>query len=132
MAVTMTDLDVIQRLHATVGRGTIVGPYLVRTGNKPTYRWTLYKIQDRLWLCEQILPWMGQRRSERIAEVVQALTTPRAGKIVITNCGRHCEGEAGQAGWAAHIRKNEIPCDGCLVARALYMSNWKKEHSLVS
>ncbi len=68
----MTDEDVLQRLSEWTGNvAKITGPYdLGNPKHKPFWRWHIHKrayVQD---LCEKILPYMGERRSAKIRELL--------------------------------------------------------------
>ncbi len=62
---SMTDLDIINRLHSTTQVGN-VRPATTRPGHKQLWTWQCSKRDDAIWLMESLLPIMGDRRSERI------------------------------------------------------------------
>lgn len=67
--VTMTDLDVLERVLLWTGVGTLAGPH--RRGQyKPYWVWTVSRGDDFLWLAEKIWPHMLGRRSERLEEMM--------------------------------------------------------------
>lgn len=74
IACTMTDLDVIQRLHKLVGMGRVGGPYgrAVRNGTprKPQWKWQLQRRDQAAMLMRTLLPLMGERRANRIRYVL--------------------------------------------------------------
>jgi len=63
----MTDRDIIDRVAAMTGRKVQV--CRVRSGWKTTYRVTVCGDQAAK-LMREILPWMGERRSRRIQEIL--------------------------------------------------------------
>ena len=68
----MTDGDVLERLHKWAG-GRLNDPRPVLNPNwKPVWRWDMHKRDDVYLLCSEILPLMGQRRSARIKELMDA------------------------------------------------------------
>jgi hypothetical protein len=50
--------------------GNVYGPRLSGT-RKPAYQWYVGKREDIVVLCEALLPWMGERRSDRLREMLQ-------------------------------------------------------------
>jgi hypothetical protein len=65
--ITMTDLDIVDRIQSVSGVGTVRGPF--DRGNKPYKTWTVGS-QDGVAFLEAILPWLGERRSERAREAI--------------------------------------------------------------
>jgi hypothetical protein len=72
MGMQMTDEDVVRRFHEVVGVGKVNGPYNQKTypGSKPFWNWHLsgrVKVEP---LAQQFLPWLGLRRTARLAEIL--------------------------------------------------------------
>ena len=65
----MTDEDVIERLHEVMGLGKVYGPYQRVTG-KAYWTWRTNRIGDVRPGLELLLPWLGQRRSEKALEAL--------------------------------------------------------------
>lgn len=71
LAVKMTDEDIIERLHAVTGVGTVGSDARQASHHKIPYRWIVAGQREREWLASLILPWMGERRSERIRQLMR-------------------------------------------------------------
>lgn len=75
LRVVMTDLDVIERLHAYTGIGHIYGPYISKnlkkdgTSRKPAYHWAVTSQEDVIELGEAMFAWLGERRKLKFLEV---------------------------------------------------------------
>ncbi len=75
VAVTMTDEDTILRAHALSGVGRVYGPYPVKNSNlgpgpyKDRYQWVVQG-KTAAELMQGVLPFMSERRSARINEVL--------------------------------------------------------------
>lgn len=78
----MCDRDVLEKLCGFLGLGRVQDPRKPqKPHHKPAWRWAIRKRKDVLEVCEAILPYMGQRRSKRIREILQAMKDhpPRTG-----------------------------------------------------
>lgn len=73
--VSMTDEDVIRRLHRITGVGQVGGPYAGT--NKPRYVWYCGAKQEVLWLLLEMLPWLGERRTARATGALARVVLPR-------------------------------------------------------
>lgn len=62
------DQDVIEKLHLLTGMGT-VRPEVIAT-KRTLYRWRVTTRSDVVRLLYYILPYMGERRSTRIGELL--------------------------------------------------------------
>lgn len=71
---SMTDEDVIRRLHSLTGRGRVRGPFLTKAfpSAKPQWLWTLGRNDGLEDFLRELLPYMGERRSAKIAEILTA------------------------------------------------------------
>ena len=67
--VAMTDLDVLQRLQDLFG-GTIRPQKQCESHHKPCWIWRLGKRQEVTQAIEQLLPWLGLRRSYQALNVL--------------------------------------------------------------
>lgn len=78
VSIQMTDRDVLERLAAVVGVGTIhnVNRALDRALRKPCWGWHISAKADVLALIDQIYPWMGGRRRAKMDEVIAVLRPP--------------------------------------------------------
>lgn len=64
--VEMTDLDVIERLQALTGVGTICAPTKRKDHWSQSYSWQVQNHDDAERLMKSLLPHMSKRRAERI------------------------------------------------------------------
>lgn len=71
IALTMTDEDVVRRLHDVVGIGS-VRLRVTQEGNKNAWIWNVASWRGCVSLLTQILPWMGARRGRAISDVLAA------------------------------------------------------------
>jgi hypothetical protein len=69
--VSMTDEDVIRRLHAVLGVGGVTAHD--RSPHKTQYRWSVRNRDGAEFVLRAIRPWMGQRRGVRIDEALERL-----------------------------------------------------------
>lgn len=69
VTVAMSDFDVIERVAAVTGVGTIL-EYKVAAGRKPMLRWWVGRRRDVARVLLAIYPLMSERRQSRIAELV--------------------------------------------------------------
>lgn len=84
VSITMTDLDVVDRIHKVSGVGTVRGPY--DRGNKPYKIWQVGG-PDGVAFLEAVLPWLGERRASRAME---AITRWRSYKAQTRPGDTHC------------------------------------------
>ena len=82
----MTDEDVINKLHRLAGCGTVNKRQndkgrVDRRERKPTWIWSVQNHAGILKICEAIYPLMGQRRKQKIDEMVEYVKR----KIVLVN-----------------------------------------------
>lgn len=76
ITVDMTDEDILLRLAKFTEIGRVYGPY--EGVNKPKWHWKVQRINDCIALCNAVLPWMGERRTEQINSLLEA--TVREGR----------------------------------------------------
>lgn len=69
MAVSMTDLDVLERCQFITDLGKITGPYIKRKGNKNIWYWSINS-NDAAALLMTIYPLLSMRRQQKIVEVL--------------------------------------------------------------
>jgi hypothetical protein len=67
----MTDEDVVRRFAAIVGLGRVYGPISRQSGRKPTYDWASGDARDVCAVIKLLLPWLGNRRTAKAAEVAE-------------------------------------------------------------
>lgn len=70
ISVQMTDQDIINRLHLVTGVGTTFFTKRKKPHHKDSWRWQVAAQAQVASLTEAVLPWMGKRRSGRIAELM--------------------------------------------------------------
>lgn len=69
IGITSTDEDVILRLQEYTGIGRVYGPYKGKAENhRQTWQWVVAKRADAEALSEAIMPYLGERRKERLLE----------------------------------------------------------------
>lgn len=72
--IVMTDFDVIDKIAEVVKEGTIMGPHSRKnSSNKPWKTWTLNEREPQMKLFEKILPWLGNRRREKVQQCLDIL-----------------------------------------------------------
>ena len=81
VCMTTTDLDVLERFHAVMSFGTLVGPYEASYPGKtkPYWRWQAYGLEKTQATIAYFWPYLGQRRRERYKEIL-AVSLARPGK----------------------------------------------------
>jgi len=69
--VTMTDEDMVRRLHEWTGLGRVSGPFSPpsRGDNKPHWDWNVNRIAHVEALLTAIWPFLGERRREQAARL---------------------------------------------------------------
>lgn len=75
--VVSTDRDVIDRLHKLVPAGGVCEPTRKTKGGKQIYSWSLQSTEAVLDLLVVVLPLMGERRQNRIREILSHPTFVR-------------------------------------------------------
>jgi hypothetical protein len=68
--VTMTDQDVIDRLHKVTGVGRVCVLGVRSAHHRQAYKWQVWAQADARALLLSLLPWFGVRRTARTAEVL--------------------------------------------------------------
>jgi hypothetical protein len=75
MVVASTDLDVIERVHALTGRGTVrrknPKPSAVCTLPKPQYHWQVAAVSDVAAVCTLLYPLLHARRQAQMKPVME-------------------------------------------------------------
>lgn len=76
----MTDEDVILRFAAIIGVGKVYGPYGYkndsnrrRERHKQYWRWSVSDKEGVTTVAKMLLPFMGQRRSAKLNEAIEAV-----------------------------------------------------------
>lgn len=117
LELTMTDHDIITRFHEAVGVGTVRGPYF-RNGSEGRYKAVTHwgcGGDDAIELLQIMLPWLGERRSERAREAIAARTTLRNRvRPQDTHCIRGHEFTLENT-----FKKNDGDGRGCLTCRRI-------------
>jgi hypothetical protein len=72
IVLNMTDSDVVEAAHRIAGVGNISGPYKSKRKktHKSFWRWKVSYRPHVFALCRALLPFMGERRSKRIEEIL--------------------------------------------------------------
>ena len=69
LAVEMKDLDILERLQRITNLGNI-RKKSARGNSKETYLWSVQNKPGVKLICERILPYMGERRTAKMKEVL--------------------------------------------------------------
>lgn len=107
LSVNMTDRDVLDRFAVVVGGGNVTGPYDRGARRKPMHQWIAGERETVRRIFALFLPWMGERRSARLRELMPDILPPRQ---TSPDCGW-----TGSPSWGVtrHTRKGEPPCAPC-------------------
>jgi hypothetical protein len=116
LSVGMTDEDVVRRLHAVFGAGSVRGP-LSRGSGKPFWVWHVAKRAHLLAILPVVYPYMGLRRRARIEEVLGAFREiPFRHRQLVDRAEMSARGrkgaEARWAGRAAEPLPNQMELGG--------------------
>lgn len=117
VTVRMTDKDVVERLHSILG-GRFYGPYKEVSRNKPIYTWALRRREELIPVLREILPFMGDRRTARIMELLDSNNRFPKGRERI-DAARH-------GTISMYSNKNRCRCDNCVEAWREYQRNYRK------
>jgi len=118
-----TDPDVLRRFAKIVGVGRIYGPRYHRPSHwKPIEDWVACGIDNISLLAEVIGPYLGERRSAKLGEM---LSWKPAERIRRDYCNEPLVPSS--AGHTAHLAYGEKPCDRCRMSRNLYMRQWRDQ-----
>ncbi len=82
VTVFMTDQDVLQKLLAVAGMGTLRGPYsdASHPGHKPIWKWSISRGTHSSEFLRAIRPHMGVRRLARLDAALERLSNMRGGE----------------------------------------------------
>ena len=69
--VKMTDRDIINRVKDITNLGTICIKKTLNQNHKDCYQWQVAKTADAVAVMKLVLPLMGERRSQRIKELLR-------------------------------------------------------------
>jgi hypothetical protein len=77
--VSMTDEDVVRKMHAVIGLGQINGPYSYRNdvkrpgrvSHKPFWRWQVTSFENTQAFICLVWPWLCARRRERAKKLLR-------------------------------------------------------------
>lgn len=71
VVVSMTDEDTVRLAHERAGVGNVVGPLLPKNKkHKKSWVWKVSVSEHAFALCRVVLPYMSDRRSKRIQEIL--------------------------------------------------------------
>ncbi len=77
LSLCSTDLDVVTRFFKIVGSGRMYGPYQPRYLNaKLKYDWRSTRRDDTEKILNLLIPYLGERRLDRIRELNDLVTKP--------------------------------------------------------
>jgi len=79
VAAESTDRDAIERLALLTQAGHVADLSPRVAGYKPSWRWSVYSYADTRFVLSAILPWLGERRTERAHYVLGLVDAKRAG-----------------------------------------------------
>lgn len=83
MQVWSTDKDVLVRLQTILG-GRVYGPYAPKgLGKKPIWTWLLQSVEEIKAVCAQLLPWLGERRSQDMRHALEERRSYEEGRRVL-------------------------------------------------
>lgn len=124
-SVSMTDFDVIQRLHEVTGIGRVGSLRVDKRGSqrKPTLNWTVAKKRDMARLMLAVYPLMGERRRKKIAEAIEVVAQDNRAKPM-----RH----GTKAGYDKELRQGLRPCTDCRAANTAAHREWRKTRDVQS
>lgn len=110
--VEMADKDIIDRLQSITGLGKVV---MRKTKQQPHHKtkwvWSVCARAEVISLIEEITPWRGERRLDRINQAVVRLARPIgvSGPKPRVPCGT-------RTGAQRHYSHGEKPCESCRIA----------------
>src|SRR4051812_4937534 len=81
----MTDFDVVRRAFAVAGMGSINGPYFPEAPRKPVLMWSIANEGHAVALVAAMWPWLGERRRERAAELIEVWKSRERGAATKAN-----------------------------------------------
>ncbi len=111
--VGMTDEDVIRRCFEVARCGVVTGGARLYGGEKKLrWVWSVYRRDDLLRLLPALRPFLGQRRRQRVDEVLERLSQGDR-RLRTSPCGT-------RTGYEQHRRRREPPCQACREARSAY------------
>jgi len=74
----MTDEDVVRKAYLIAGYGTVRGPIFRNNSIKPCWEWVVSKAKYTLAIAYAIYPFMGERRSKKIIELINSINSMKA------------------------------------------------------
>ena len=84
LAISMTDEDVVRRAYEVTKAGCFMGPLTCPSlaKYKPVYRWSVNSQQAIYEVTRAMLPWLGERRSAKVAEFVADYEAREARRLI--------------------------------------------------
>jgi len=73
ITVTMSDLDIVERLHSIFGVGTITTRKPQKENYKELYVWAVQNLEGCMSVGQKISPFLGKRRKESWRKMVSVL-----------------------------------------------------------
>lgn len=116
--VGMTDLDVLQKFHKTLGRGNLIGPHTRQGNRKPLYTYQLFGWNNVKWFYSETRAWLCARRSAKFQEILAQEPTHSHGILKrlhgqVADCGRSDPMAPSHQGYERHRKRKEPPCESC-------------------
>lgn len=121
IAASSTDEDVVRRAQQIVG-GSMSGPHKSSTGIKPYWQWSISNRPGCVRLARAILPFMGVRRSEALARMLE-VDRVRPVRNFRPSAVEPAHGTSSRY----HSRIWKCRCDPCRKANTAHARNLKAE-----
>jgi hypothetical protein len=71
LSITMTDEDIVRRVHGITGRGSVIPIPRQRDDWKDAWRWGVNRRDHIAVIVRALLPYLGKRRSADVAEFLR-------------------------------------------------------------
>ena len=128
MSVKMKDEDIIKRFCSIVKIGRVKVRKMKEPYNYPFWEWVLTRTNDIIRLSNQLLPYMGERRTRQILKALKGKDPIKERQILkeVPECGYMKKGEISSRGAKRHVQKGEKPCPTCAENQRLYLRKWRK------
>lgn len=128
--ISMTDFDVVRRLHDILGLGRLEGPriWADRPTSKPQLKLAITKQAELKQFIEIVLPCLGERRSTRAQEVLAALAVREERREWLGEyyvCGHEKSDEN-----TYHTNQNKTVCRSCSLENSTKQYQTKKAREI--
>lgn len=102
----MTDEDVVRRLHAIMGIGSVHRADRSRRGHKPIWAWGVGGFPSTQYVLALFWPWLGQRRRLRAKEILTEFATRPAQRAIL--CKRGHDLNDPEIAYTKHLPRGRI------------------------